>query len=178
MITEDQFSKIIDRMSYAPKQKDVVEALNIGMKEADINTPLRTSMFVAQVLFETGGLKWFVELGTREYFVRYKGRTDLGNTEKGDEYKFRGRGLLQITGRFNYGEAGEALGLDLISFPDLAAELIPGARIAGWFWKKYHLNFPSDTRDIKKVTRVINGGYNGLQERINWYKKAREVLEA
>lgn len=177
MITEDQLSKIINRMSYKTKQGEVVEALNRGMTDAEINTPLRTAMFMAQILHESGGFKWLTELGDVAYFDRYENRTDLGNVRKGDGYKFKGRGFIHITGRFNYGKVGDALGLDLVTTPDMAAELVPAARIAGWFWTTHTLNTPSDRRDLKKVTYIINGGYNGLQERLSWYQKVKQVLE-
>ena len=176
MITQDQLGILIAKNSYGAKEEDVCTALNISMGEFNIDTPLRTAMYLAQILHETGGFNYFCELGKPAYFSKYEGRTDLGNTEKGDGYKFRGRGFIQITGRFNYAKAGKALGLDFIGSPDLAAELIPGARIAGWFWQTRNLNPPSERRDITRVTRIINGGLNGLNDRMKWYQKAKAVL--
>ncbi len=176
MLTEDQLGRIVNRMSYKPKQGDVVDALNTGMDEAEINTPLRIAMYLAQILTETGGFKYFVEQGNVGYFQKYEGRADLGNLVRGDGYKYRGRGFIQITGRSNYGQAGASLKLDLIGNPDMAKDLGPAARIAGWFWRTNGLNGPSDAGNIRKVTRRINGGYTGLEDRIAWYEKAKDAF--
>ncbi len=178
MITLEQFDKYIDRMKYKPKQKDLLDALNIAMEEAEINTPLRTAAFMSQVTHETGAFKYFVEFGSIAYFNKYQGRSDLGNIYPGDGYRFRGRGFIQVTGRYNYTKCGSALGLDLVKNPDMAAELITGARIAGWYWKTRGLNTPSDAGDIYRVTKLINGGYNGIDDRKKWYEKCKEVLFA
>ena len=89
-----------------------------AMSEFDINTPARKAMFLAQIGHESGGLRWIKELwGPTPSQSRYEGRADLGNTVKGDGFKFRGRGLIQVTGRDNYRNVGEALGFDLLRLP-------------------------------------------------------------
>jgi putative chitinase len=175
-LTSEDLGKIINRNVYKPKQDDMVDALNNGMVEGEVTTALRAAMFLAQVLHETGSFKWFTELGNDGYFAKYNGRKDLGNTQPNDGPRFRGRGFIQITGRANYTIAAKALGLDLVNHPEIAADLTPGARIAGWYWKTRNLNVPADAGDIKRVTKLINGGYNGLDDRIKWYEKAKDAF--
>jgi putative chitinase len=111
----------------------------------------------------------------------YEGRKDLGNTETGDGPKFRGRGLIQITGRANYTEAGRELGLDLIAHPDLLEELDNAASASAWWWWKRHLSEIADKNDetaFARITRVINGGVNGWTSRLAYWQRAKRVLEA
>lgn len=101
------------------------------------------------------------------------GRTNLGNTQPGDGYKYRGRGIFQLTGRSNYTRCSEATGMDLVSDPGLIArDPIAAATSAFWFW-----NDRVTSRDVKGSTRQINGGTNGLADRIERYKRALNVLE-
>lgn len=152
-----------------------VQPLEDAMHEFEISKDLRRqAAFLAQVAHETGELKWLRELASGE---AYEGRIDLGNTQKGDGPRFRGRGLLHITGRANYTVCGQALGLDLISKPELLEQPVPAARSAGWFWARYkRLNSLADLERFGSITRLINGGYNGLDERIKYYLRARRVL--
>lgn len=104
---------------------------------------------------------------------------DLGNTESGDGKKFRGRGYIQLTGRTNYEAAGKALGLDLVNHPELAAQAANAARIAGWFWKKNRLNrfTHNDTPgNFTALTKVINGGTRGLEQRTRLFVRAKRAL--
>jgi putative chitinase len=173
-LTAIQLDSIIDRKSYQPKRDDLLKAINLTLREFDIQTPLRIAMYLAQVIHETGGFKFFTALGSCEYFKQYDGL--MGNTEPCDSAKFRGRGFIQITGKHNYTLAGKALGLDLVHNPDEAAELDTEARIAGWFWSEHELNDLADLGDIVAVTKRINGGTNGLEDRIGWYLKTTSVL--
>ncbi len=108
--------------------------------------------------------------------TRYEGRADLGNTQPGDGSKFRGRGLIQITGRANYAACGEALGLDLINQPTLLELPQHAAMSAAWFWSMKDLNTLADKGDFVKITRRINGGLNGQADRQGLYDKALKVL--
>ncbi|WPO82549.1 glycoside hydrolase family 19 protein [Chryseobacterium sp. JJR-5R] len=155
-----------------------------------INTPSRMLNFLAQVGHESGGLFYTEELASGS---AYEGRADLGNTQKGDGIKFKGRGLIQITGRANYKAVSAALGTDFILNLTLLGgknvtkcsdvQLKNAAASAGWFWNNRKLNALADQIDIiksidagnnlvvfKKITKVINGGYNGLLDRLNRYK--------
>jgi putative chitinase len=95
----------------------------------------------------------------------YSSRMGNGPAESGEGWKFRGRGLKQLTGKDNYARCGAALGLDLVSNPDLLLEPINAARSAGWFWKANALSTFADAGDIKGMTKKINGGYIGLEAR-------------
>lgn len=147
------------------------------MSAFDINTPKRQAAFLAQVGHESGGLHWLRELwGPTPAQIRYEGRADLGNTQPGDGFKYRGRGLIQITGRANYSEAGKALGLPLIDFPVLLENPEFAAKSAAWFWKSRGLNELADIDKFERITRRINGGLNGQAERLALYQKAQEAI--
>lgn len=110
---------------------------------------------------------------------RQKVAKDLGNTEAGDGVKFRGRGYIQITGRTNYSNAGTALNLTLVESPDLASDPTNAARIAGWFWKSHGCNTHANTNTVAaftKVTKIINGGTNGLEDRKTLWTAAKTAL--
>lgn len=151
--------------------------ITAAMAEFGIDAPLRQAMFLAQVGHESGGLHWLVELwGPTAAQAGYEGRKDLGNTQPGDGIKFRGRGLIQITGRANYATAGSALGFDLINGPEALGLAPLGARSAAWWWQKHGLNKFADARDLAGCTRVINGGENGLADRQALYAAALAIL--
>lgn len=142
-----------------------------------INTPARQAAFLAQIGHESGGLHWVSEIwGPTPAQARYEGRVDLGNTEPGDGYKFKGRGLIQITGRANYQSAGDALGVDLIAQPELLADFELAARSAAWFWWAHELNEVADIGDFINITKKINGGTNGLADRQALWEAAKKVL--
>ena len=152
-------------------------AIEAAMQEYEINTPARQAAFLAQIGHESGGLHWLVELwGPTIAQQNYEGRADLGNTEPGDGYRFRGRGLLQTTGRHNYQRTGEALGVDLVAKPELLATPEYAARSAGWYWKTHKLNELADDGSFKLITRRVNGGLNGYEQRAELWEAAKEVL--
>jgi len=151
--------------------------LEDAMHEFDIDTPARQAAFLAQIGHESGGLHWLVEIwGPTASQARYETRYDLGNVAPGDGFRYRGRGLIQLTGRGNYQSAGEALGADLIGKPELLGEPALACRSAGWFWKTHGCNELADAGDFEKVTRRINGGLNGYADRLGKWEKAKEVL--
>ncbi|WP_306558487.1 MULTISPECIES: glycoside hydrolase family 19 protein [unclassified Janthinobacterium] len=143
------------------------------MLEFGITTPARQASFLPQVGHESGQLRYVRELASGQ---AYEGRADLGNTQRGDGVRFRGRGLLQVTGRANYAACGKALGLDLLAKPELLEQTVNACRSAGWFWQMKGLNALADAGDQERVTRRINGGVNGLAERLALYAAARKVL--
>lgn len=151
--------------------------IEAAMAEFEINTTQRQTMFLAQVGHESGGLHWLTEIwGPTDVQLRYEGRADLGNTEPGDGSKFKGRGLIQTTGRANYQATGDALGVDLTEAPTLLAEPALAARSAAWFWKARGLNELADVGDFMRITRRINGGLNGYDQRLALLETAREAL--
>lgn len=150
-----------------------IDPLNAAMNEFEINTKVRQAAFIAQVGHESGQLRYVKELASG---TAYEGRADLGNTMPGDGIKFKGRGLIQITGRTNYTALMMALDIDCIEHPEVVEEPVNACRSAAWFWKTHSLNELADTSDFIKITRRINGGINGLEDRQQLYAKALEVL--
>jgi putative chitinase len=106
----------------------------------------------------------------------YEGRADLGNNRPGDGVRYKGRGLLQLTGRANYKAFGDLLGVNLEGNPELAAEPVLSLKIACEFWKKKSLNQFCDSDDVVDLTRRINGGKNGLDERRVFTAKAKAAV--
>jgi putative chitinase len=176
-LTAQQLCAIVPTLSQTTATT-LINPINNAMQGANINTPVRQAAFLAQIAHETGEFRWFRELGSDAYFQRYQGRADLGNTQPGDGVRFKGRGFIQITGRTNYQRAGEALGIDLIDNPQLAETPAVGARIAAWYWQTHDLNREADQGDFVTITRRINGGLNGLADRLAYYGRAKRVLGA
>jgi putative chitinase len=130
-----------------------------------INTPLRMAHFLAQLGHESGELRYSEEIASGD---AYEGRADLGNTEPGDGRRFKGRGLIQLTGRANYQSYGTARGMDFTTdatAPLLATDPLRAVDVSCWFWTKHNLNTFADADKVEKVTRIINGGLNGLADR-------------
>ncbi|MEZ6185299.1 MAG: glycoside hydrolase family 19 protein [Planctomycetota bacterium] len=154
--------------------------LTQAMQDAAIDTPLRQAAFLAHVAHESNELTDWVERGPRRYFNRYEPGTRpgrrLGNTRRGDGFRFRGRGPLQLTGRDNYARAGRSLGLDLVGNPDLVSQPGAGFATAAWFWNQNRLNRFADREDFVTLTERINGGQTHLAEREAYYRRAREAL--
>jgi putative chitinase len=147
--------------------------LNQTMIEFDISTPLRQAHFLAQVAHESDRFNALEEYASG---TAYEGRRDLGNTQRGDGVRYKGRGLIQVTGRTNYADCGRALGVDLINNPQRLADPDLACRSAGWFWSTRKLNPDADKDDIRTITRVINGGFNGLQDRSELLAHAKQVF--
>ena len=130
------------------------------------------AMFLAQMAHESGNFRYDEEIwGPTSAQKGYEGRSDLGNNQPGDGYKYRGRGYIQLTGRANYRQYGKLLGVDLENNPDLAKDPNIAARVAIEYWKKRVNRTAAQKGDVKTVTYNINGGYNGLTDRIEKYKK-------
>ena len=159
--------------------------LNSAMKEFNILTPLQVSAFIAQITHESGSLHYVEEIHNGS---NYEFRKDLGNLEfialqvahsnhttTGKFYK--GRGLIQITGYYNYKKCGEGLNADLVYNPRLLSETDYACRSAAWFWKSHNLNNYADVGDFDRTTKIINGGQNGKADRISNYQRCKEVLE-
>lgn len=172
-ITETQLKQVMPH-STAQQRKRYLTPLNKTMKKYNINTRLRQAHFLAQLAHESGSLKYDEEISSGQ---AYEGRVDLGNTQPGDGKKFKGRGLIQLTGRTNYKEYGRYVNIDLTRNPEkLSQDADLAADVAGWYWMKRDLNPLADQDDINQITFTINGGYNGLQDRKNHLKKAKAAL--
>ncbi|MBX8534513.1 glycoside hydrolase family 19 protein [Pseudomonas cichorii] len=178
-ITQQQLLQILP--SAGSKAGVFVPALNAAMGRYQIITPLRIAAFIAQIGHESGQLRYVRELGSDAYLKRYDTgqlAKNLGNTPEadGDGQLYRGRGLIQVTGRANYAACGEALGLDLLNHPELLEQPEHAAMSAAWFWGSNGLNRLADQGDFVKITKRINGGTNGLAERQEFYDRALKVL--
>ena len=125
-------------------------------------TPLRAAHLVAQLAHESDRFKALEEYASGS---AYEGRKDLGNVQKGDGVRYKGRGVIQLTGRANYRRAGEYLGIDLERQPDLAALPAVAYQTAAFYWLDRGINAKADRDDVRAVTKLINGGTNGLRDR-------------
>lgn len=151
----------------------IAEAMDRIIRDFEVNTPLRQAHFLAQCAHESDGFRTTVEYASG---AAYEGRKDLGNTKKGDGKRFKGRGLIQTTGRANYKKVSDKLGYDFIADPEKLAALPYAVLSAAVFWGNNHLNDLADQDDVRKVTRKVNGGYNGLQDRTNYLAKAKTAI--
>ena len=188
--------------AFAPRSDPALApALEAARLEFGIDTPARLAQFLGQIHHESGGLTrleeglsysavrltevWpgrFPNLAAAEPFARnpealanhvYGGR--LGNTQPGDGWRFRGRGLIQTTGRENYGKAATATGLDLLTNPDLLKTPVGAARAACAYWRDHHLNALADVGAVAAITKAINGGLIGLSERVAQVARAEAI---
>jgi len=170
-ITKEQLSKIYP---FAKARVDIfLDPLNKTMDRYQINTRLRIAAFLAQVGHESGQLKYVKELASGS---AYEGRADLGNINLGDGIRYKGRGLIQITGRANYAQIQKELGIDCVNKPELLESSDNACLTAGWFWNSRMLNDFADKQDFIKITKKINGGVNGLQDRQEIYDRALRVI--
>ena len=197
MVTNEQ----LQALGIDPKWLD---GLNETFEKYEINTPRRQSAFIGQCGHESASFKvleenlnysakglvatWPSRFQNIEYASEYErkperiankvygGRADLGNTEEGDGWRFHGRGLIQLTGRTNYTICGLALGQPFAEHPELVLEPINACMTAGWFWNKRGLNTLADAEDWTTITKRINGGTLGLDDRVNRTHKAMDIL--
>lgn len=177
--------------------------LNMTMLKYDINTPQRQAMFLAQVAHESANFratvenfnysaegllktfsKYFDQASALEYARdperianrAYANRMGNGDEASGDGWKFRGRGLIQLTGRTNYALYSLQNANNAIMEPESVGRIELASDSAGWFWSTNRLNQLSDTGDIRVVTRRVNGGFNGLDDRQVKYERLLDVL--
>ena len=140
-----------------------------------IDNAFRVASYLAQIGHESGCLRYVEEIADGSY---YEGRKDLGNVQKGDGRRFKGRGLIQITGRSNYARCAEALGIDCLHHPQMLCRPEWAVKSSMWYWDEHDLNSYADKDDLRGQTRVINGGYNGYEDRKRLYVDALTMLGA
>lgn len=180
-LTEQRLLKILPNARHAAGV--FISHLNATAERWQINTPQRLAAFLAQVGRESGHLRSTREIwGPTPVQERYDVRVDLGNTPErdGDGKKYRGRGLIQITGAAYYLRCSQALFGDkrLLAEPELLEQPEHAAQSAGWFWWDAGLNELADRDEFTRITRRINGGLNDLEDRKRIWRRAREVLIA
>ncbi len=206
-LTSEQLKRIMPRAD----ANKWLKPLNDAMREWEIDTPQRMASFLAQIAHESGQLKrlqenlsysakrmcqvWPSRFPDEAFACAYErnperlanrvysGRMGNGNEASGDGWRYRGRGLIQLTGRSNYASCSKALEVDLVANPDALLESDVAARSAGWYWYSRGLNEladheagADDDEDFIEITRLITGGKIGLQERIKMWDEARDVL--
>jgi len=179
-ISTVQLREILSPVHYEDgKLQSISQALNETFKKYSIDSVLRISHFLAQVLHESSAFHYSVEIwGNTPAQQKYDTRVDLGNTPEldGDGYKYRGRGWIQLTGKSNYSQVSKEFGVNFIDNPDLLSQPPYVSLAAGWFWQKRNLNFYADKDDILTITKKINGGFNGLDDRKMWLVKVKKTL--
>lgn len=134
---------------------------------------LRLAHFMAQLAHESGNFKYMEEIASGQ---AYEGRKDLGNTQPGDGKRYKGRGPIQLTGRANYASFGRKIGINLERYPELAANPSIGLHVAIFYWNDRRLSEIADEDDIEAITRKINGGLNGLDDRKAQLAKAKALI--
>lgn len=147
-----------------------------------INTPLRIAHFLSQMHHESMGFTHLRELRSDQSAeAKYGHNTrvgyNLGNTRPGDGAKYKGRGIIQLTGRYNYSVYGQLIGVDLLFHPERAEDSMLALKIACAYWHSKHLNELADKDDVRGITKKINGGYNGLLDRIHWLNKYKQEMK-
>ena len=162
--------------------EEFVAVFNEWCERFGINTPASVTHFCAQVWHESGALRYVEEIASGE---KYEGRKDLGNTQPGDGKRFKGRAFIQITGRANYQaykDSGFCVG-NLMAHPEWLCQKPGHTKASMWFWWKNNLNSLADQdhgdgkigEDIcKQITKRVNGGYNGLSQRLYFYRRFRK----
>lgn len=169
-VSKVQAEAIFGRAITTAQLKD----LNDCLERFEINTPKRICHFLAQVAHETGGLRWLTELASGK---AYEGRKDLGNTQSGDGVKFKGAGALQLTGRANYQAFANRIQDQNVMLGHVYLAQTYPFTSAGWFWETRKLNKLCDQgASVSEITRIINGGLNGLNDRVSYYNKAKLSL--
>lgn len=148
--------------------------LNKYMQRYGINNRMRVCHFLAQIAHESGELRYTKEIASG---AQYEGRKDLGNTQPGDGIRYKGRGLIQITGRANYKQISDATGIDFYNHPDWL-ELPQWATMSAcWWWNSRGLNAMADKDELTNITKQINGGKNGLQDRLKYLGRAKRAVK-
>lgn len=193
MITPDLLKSI------APQAKAPelwAPALQAAAEKYAINTPQRLAMWLAQLAHESMGFSRFREIWGPEQVPaqkryerdfaaawpptqadqRNRKAFELGNDEKGDGFKYRGRGCIQITGKANYAKYGEMIGVDLVASPERAEEPEIAAEIAARYWSDHKSNWLADSGDFENITRAINGGLNGWPDRKKWLARIERIM--
>ena len=178
-VTKEQILAIM------PNAKDVVDKyivyINGYADTFGIDTSIRMAHYLAQIAHESNELRNVREIGNKAYFVKYdngKLKQMLGNVKDGDGYKYRGRGLIQITGRANYQayQNSKICSGDIMTHPELLEKPLGAVKSSMWWWRTHGLNELADSDSCVAITKIINGGTNGLKSREMYLKRAKEVL--
>ena len=201
--TKEQLSSVIGNN---PDLDGWYEALSSILPEYEIDSPQRVAAFIAQCTHESGGFKrlkenlnykaeslvrvfpkYFPSLDLAKQYAHdqekianrvYGGRMGNGDESSGDGFRYCGRGLIQLTGRNNYTKFAESIGMTVEEVPALLETFEGAVKSACWFWKTNNLNQYADAGDILTMTKRINGGTIGLEDRVKHYNHALEVFSS
>jgi len=172
MITKEMIKKI------APNSKEeiigpLVDYLNKYLPKYEVSTYLRVCHFLAQAAHEAASFRTLREYASG---AAYEGRKDLGNVKPGDGVRYKGRGIFQLTGRANYRDIGNKIGMDLENNPELAESPEVSVLTALEYWKSRNLNVLADRDDVEGITRKINGGLNGFEDRKKYLSRCKQII--
>lgn len=172
MITREMIKAI------APNSKEevigpLVGYLNKYMPKYEVNNYLRVCHFLAQAAHEAASFRTLEEYASG---AAYEGRKDLGNVQRGDGVRYKGRGIFQLTGRANYRAIGAKIGMDLENNPELAESPEVSVLTALEYWRSRNLNKWADEDNVERITRLINGGLNGFEDRKKYLARCKQVI--
>jgi putative chitinase len=200
ILTQENLAELISGNPYVEHWHRALEAV---LPDYDINTPRRVAAFVAQCAHESGGFRFLTEnlnyraeslvktwpryfnASNADSYARnpqrianraYANRMGNGDEESGDGWRFCGRGLIQLTGRSNYQAFADSIETDINDIPNYLATFEGAVQSACWFWETNNLNKWADIGDIVTLTKKINGGTLGLDDRMKHYTHALHVL--
>lgn len=202
-LTVSQLKQMVPGITHADHW---IEAFDQLLPDYEINTPKRIAAFIAQCAHESGGFrflkenlnykaeslmktfpKYFSDRDTANAYAKqpvkianrvYANRMGNGDEASGDGYRYCGRGLIQLTGKTNYDWFAASLEISATEASEYLETFEGAAQSACWFWESNNLNVEADAGDIKKMTKKINGGYIGLDDRIKHYEHALHILGA
>lgn len=179
MITARQIKQIVPFAGIANINK-MLNPLNEVLAKFKIDTPIRMAHFISQLAHESGSFNYVKEIASGVSYDTGRLAAKLGNTPQadGDGQKYKGRGYIQLTGKSNYDLFDKYTGrkYDLLNHPERLETPELATLAAGWFWNNHNLNALADRDDIIGITRVINGGSNGLKERKDFLIRAKKIL--
>ncbi|SNT19265.1 glycoside hydrolase family 19 protein [Sphingopyxis indica] len=175
IIGRNTYRALFARFGAAPERAgELALSANVHFPAYGImDSPLRLAHLMAQLVHESGGFRYMEEIASGS---AYEGRKDLGNVIPGDGKRYKGRGPIQITGRANYRTYGQRIGIDIENHPEIAAVPSIGLHLALEYWKRNGLNTLADADNVRGITKLINGGFNGLGDREAQLVKAKELL--
>jgi putative chitinase len=172
MLTYDTLIKIAPNANKKIVE-EVVKYFNMYAQKYEVNNYLRVCHFLAQAAHEAASFRTLREYASG---AAYEGRKDLGNVKPGDGVRYKGRGIFQLTGRANYRDIGNKIGMDLENNPELAESPEVSVLTALEYWKSRNLNALADRDQVELITKRINGGLNGFEDRKKYLARCKQFI--